>query len=141
MSKFLLRATLLGLAILGTASLPAEAFKKVNIGTRTKEYMKDFCTGGGRTYVEGQGQYGCISNCGDPGKTSDACGINCSEKDNQCYGWTPTMRNVRNPHDILGRPPLHGGLLQGGFGGLPTNAPSATGTPLPPPTAPAGRIN
>ena len=139
MSKLLLRTTLLGLAILGTATLPAEAVTKVNIGTRTKEYMKDLCTGGGRTYVEGQGQYGCISNCGDPSKTSDACGINCSEKDNQCYGWTPAQK-VSSPHDILGRPKLNGGLLEGGFG-MPTNAPSATGTPLPPRTSPAGKIN
>jgi hypothetical protein len=140
MSKLLLRATLLGFAILGTASLPAEAFKKTNIGTRTKEYMKGLCTGEGRQYVEGQGQYGCISNCGDPGKTSDACGINCSEKDNQCYGWSPGTQKVSNPRDILGRPTLSGGLLEGGFG-MPTNAPSATGTPLPPRTTPAGRIN
>jgi hypothetical protein len=140
MSKVLLRAGLLGFAILGAATFPAEAFKKVNIGTRTKDYMKSMCTGDGRTYVEGQGQYGCISNCGDPNKTSDACGINCSEKDNQCYGWTPGMQKVSNPRDILGRPKLNGGLLEGGFG-MPTNAPAPTGTPLPPRTSPAGRIN
>ena len=140
MSKFLLRATLLGLAIIGAATLPAEAVTKVNIGTRTKEYMKSLCTGDGRTYVEGQGQYGCISNCGDPGKTSDACGINCSEKDNQCYAWSPGTQKAGTPGDVLGRPKLNGGLLEGGFG-MPTNAPSAIGTPLPPRTAPAGRIN
>jgi hypothetical protein len=145
MSKLLLRSSLLGLAILAAATLPAAAEKKVNIGTRTKDYMKDLCTGDGRTYVEGQGQYGCISNCGDPSKTSDACGINCSEKDNQCYGWTPGRVVVRNPRDILGglklNGALNGGLLEGGGSGLPTNAPSATGTPLPPRGAPAGRIN
>jgi hypothetical protein len=140
MSKLLLRAGLLGLAIIAAATVPAAAFKKVNIGTRTKDYMKGLCTGEGRTYVEGQGQYGCISNCGDPSKTSDACGINCSEKDNQCYGWSPGTQKVSNPNNILGRPNLSGGLLEGGFG-MPTQGPAPTGTLLPPRTAPAGRIN
>ena len=83
------------------AMLPAEAFTKRDIGTRTKEYMKNFCTSPGQKYVEGQGQYGCISNCGDPKNTSDACGINCSEKDNKCYGWNPGMQVSSEPKDIM----------------------------------------
>ena len=102
--------------------------------------MKEFCTGGDRQYVEGQGQYGCISNCGDASKESDACGINCSEKDNQCYGWTPGMRHVTNPHDIFGRPKLGDSLLSGGAG-IRTNPPAPTGKPLPPPSAPPGKLN
>jgi hypothetical protein len=102
MSRLLFRAGLLSVAILAAMTLPAAAFKKVNIGTRTKEYMMELCTGPGRQYVEGQGQYGCISNCGDENNTSDACGINCSEKDNQCYGWTPARTRVIRSDAILG---------------------------------------
>jgi len=102
MRKLLLHSTLLGAAFLMAAALPAQAFVKKDIpGTRTKEYMKSFCTGGDRKYVEGQGQYGCISNCGDPKNTSDACGINCSEKDNKCYGWTPAMQPSTEPKDFI----------------------------------------
>jgi hypothetical protein len=139
MSRLLLRASLLSLAIFAATTLPAAAFQKVNIGTRTKEYMKDLCTGGGRQYVEGQGQYGCISNCGDAGKTSDACGINCSEQTNQCYGWSPgTGRRVSRPNDILG-PRLGGGVFEGGLG-RPPQGPATTGMAPPPSlTIPAGR--
>jgi hypothetical protein len=101
MPKLLLHSSLFGAAILMAAVLPAEAFNKRDIGTRTKEYMKNFCTGSDRKYVKGQGQYGCISNCGDPKNTSDACGINCSEKDNKCYGWTPAMQTSNEPKDII----------------------------------------
>ncbi len=101
MPKLLLRSSLLGAAILMAAALPADAFNKRDIGTRTKEYMKSFCTGSDRKYVEGQGQYGCISNCGDSKNTSDACGINCSEKDNKCYGWTPAMQTSTEPKDFI----------------------------------------
>ncbi len=109
MSRALVRASLLGCAIVALAVVPAAAFKKVNLpGTRTKEYMQDLCTGPGRQYVEGQGQYGCISNCGDSNRESDACGINCSEKTNECYGWTPARKiTSRRPADIL-RPNLGG---------------------------------
>ena len=142
MSRFLLlRASLLGLAILAATTLSAAAFTKVNIGARTKEYMKGMCTGGGRQYVEGGGQYSCLSNCGDSNKASDACGISCSEKDGQCYGWNPGMqRATTNPHDILGRPKLGGGLLENSFGSMQPNAPAPTGIPLPPRGAPAGGI-
>ncbi len=100
------RASLLGLAVLFATSLPAAAFKKVPIGTRTKDYMKSLCERPGRQYVEGQGQYGCISNCGDQNRESDACGINCSEKTNDCCGWTPARKvTSRRPADIL-RPRL-----------------------------------
>ena len=101
MPKLLLHSSLLGAAILVAAALPADAFNKRDIGTRTKEYMKSFCTGSDRKYVEGQGQYGCISNCGNPKNTSDACGINCSEKDNKCYGWTPAMQTSNEPKDFI----------------------------------------
>ena len=89
MFRTLRRASLLSLGIIAIMSLPAAAFTKIELGTRTKEYMKNLCSTGGRKYVEGQGQYGCISNCGDSKNASDACGINCSEKTNQCYGWSP----------------------------------------------------
>ena len=82
-------AGLLSLGVVATSS-PAAAFTKVKLGTRTKDYIKSLCsqmTGG--KYSEGQGQYGCISNCGGQGPTSDACGINCDEKTNECYGWSP----------------------------------------------------
>ena len=104
MSRTLLRASLFGLGIIFVVSSPATAFKKVNIGTRTKDYMQSLCGQVHGQYVEGQGQYGCISNCGDESKTSDACGINCSEKTSQCYGWTPARTISRNPKNIL-RPP------------------------------------
>jgi hypothetical protein len=109
MPKYLLHSSLLGVAILMVAAMPADAFNKRDIGTRTKEYMKNFCTGSDRKYVEGQGQYGCISNCGDPKNTSDACGINCSEKDSKCYGWTPAMQTSNEPKDIIRPKPADSG--------------------------------
>jgi hypothetical protein len=141
MSRLPLRAGLLGLAILAAATVPADAFKKVSIGKRTKDYMQGLCSGPGRTYVEGQGQYGCISNCGDSSQTSDACGINCSEQTNECYGWSPGTQRVTNPHQILGRPKFGGGLLENSFGSMQPNAPAPTGIPLPPRGAPSGTIN
>ena len=109
MVKALLRASLFVLAIVVIMSSPAAAFKKVNLpGTRSKDYMKDLCSSAHGQYVEGQGQYGCITNCGQQGQTSDACGINCSEKTNKCYGWTPSRtRSPRTPMGIL-HPPLRG---------------------------------
>jgi hypothetical protein len=139
----LIRVGLFGLAIAVMTHSDAAATKNINIGTRTKEYMKDLCTGPGRQYVEGQGQYGCISNCGDPKQASDACGINCSEKDNQCQGWSPGTQQARSPNDILGPrvPRLGGGLLEGGPR-MPTQGPAATGVaPSPSRSAPAGRLN
>jgi hypothetical protein len=107
MLKSAICAAFIGLAIVGTMSLPASAFKKVDLpGTRSKEYMKDLCTGSGRQYVEGQGQYGCISNCGDSQRESDACGINCSEETNKCYGWTPARRSASNKLQDILRPNL-----------------------------------
>jgi hypothetical protein len=105
-----LGAALLGVLLLGLSFLPAQAFKKVDLpGTRSKEYIKDLCSGPGQRYVEGQGQYGCISDCGQ-GRESDACGINCSEKTNKCYGWSPgTQKQARRPIDFL-RPPAGGKL-------------------------------
>jgi hypothetical protein len=90
MFRTLLGASLLSLSLIGIMSSPASAFTKIELGTRTKDYIKDLCktTTGGK-YQEGQGQYGCMSNCGGKEKASDACGINCNEKTNQCYGWSP----------------------------------------------------
>jgi hypothetical protein len=107
MLRILIRAGLFGVCIAALMSSPAAAFKKVNLpGTRTKEYMKDLCDTAHGQYVEGQGQYGCITNCGQQGMTSDACGINCSEKTSQCYGWTPSRgRPPRTPAAILNPPP------------------------------------
>ena len=57
---------LCGAVLLGLSIVPADAFKKTNLpGTRSKDYIKDLCSGPGRQYVEGQGQYGCISDCGE----------------------------------------------------------------------------
>jgi len=102
-----LRASLLGLGIIGLVSAPAAAFTKVPIGKRTKEYIKDLCrtTTGGK-YVEGQGQYGCISNCAGKEKASDACGINCSEKTTECYGWSPATERKRpsTPAEVMNPP-------------------------------------
>jgi hypothetical protein len=100
-----LRTGLLSLVILAMAAAPAMAFKKVNLqGTRSKEYMQSLCSQTGGQYLEGQGQYGCMTNCGDKSQASDACGINCSEKDNTCYGWSPAKRVTRNPKAILHPP-------------------------------------
>lgn len=108
MMRALFGAGLYGAVLLGLSSLPADAFKKTDLpGTRSKDYIKDLCTGPGRRYVEGQGQYGCISDCGQ-GRESDACGINCSEDTNKCYGWSPgTQKKVSRPIDFL-RPPVSG---------------------------------
>jgi hypothetical protein len=97
-----IRASLFGLCIIAIMHSPAAAFKKVNLpGTRTKDYMQSLCSQNNGQYIEGQGQYGCITNCGDPNKTSDACGINCSEQTNKCYGWSPARTVTRNPASIL----------------------------------------
>ena len=100
-----IRASLLMLGIVAITSTPAAAFKKVNIGTRTKDYMQDLCGKVGGQYLEGQGQYGCMTNCGGTRKASDACGINCSEKTNECYGWSPARKISHSPKAIL-QPPL-----------------------------------
>ena len=128
MPKLLLHSSLFGAAVLMTVVAPAEAFQKRDIGIRTKEYMKSFCTGSDRKYVEGQGQYGCISNCGDSRNTSDACGINCSEKDNKCYGWTPAMQTSNEPKDII-RPKQTGS----------SSPNTSSSSKLPPRTSPASR--
>jgi len=94
----------LGVGIVGTLSSPAAAFTKIPVGKRTKEYMREtLCKGPGRKYSEGQGQYGCMSNCGDAKLPSDACGINCSEKTNECYGWSPGTEGKKpgTPADVL----------------------------------------
>jgi hypothetical protein len=103
MLKTLIRAALFGLCIAAITGSPAAAFKKTNLpGTRSKGYMQDLCGSVHGQYVEGQGQYGCVSNCGEQGRASDACGINCSEKTNKCYGWTPARaRSSRSPIGIL----------------------------------------
>ena len=102
MFRTLLRANLLSLGIVAIMSLPADAFTKVNVGVRSKEYIKDLCKAPGRKYVEGQGQYGCISDCGGTQKASDACGLNCSEKTNECYGWSPgTEKKPTTPAEAL----------------------------------------
>ncbi len=103
----LLRASLFGLALIAITSSPAAAFKRVDLpGTRSKDYMKSLCDQVHGTYSEGQGQYGCTSNCGQQGQTSDACGINCSADTNKCYGWQPGRRRPpTNPFGIL-HPPL-----------------------------------
>jgi hypothetical protein len=138
MSKLLLRTGLLSVAILAAMTLPAVAFKKVNIGTRTKEYMMDLCTGAGRQYVEGQGQYGCISNCGNENNTSDACGINCSEKDNQCYGWSPSTKRVVRSDAILGP---RRSWFDGGFVAPAASWSALAGAPWSSRPASAGRMN
>jgi hypothetical protein len=98
-----LRAILFGLTIIAISISPSLAFKKTNLpGTRSKDYMKDLCSSSHGQYVEGQGQYGCVSNCGDQNRESDACGINCSDKTNKCYGWTPARKITnRSPKAIL----------------------------------------
>ena len=108
MFQTLLRAGLLSLGVMGIMSSAAGAFTKVELGTRTKDYMKSFCSQqSGAKYLEGQGQYGCVSNCGGKEKASDACGINCSEKTNQCYGWSPATEGKRpsTPKDVLNPAP------------------------------------
>ena len=98
------RLSLFGLVVVMMNS-PAAAFTKVPLqGTRTKEYIKDLCKH--FSYQEGQGQYGCMGNCGDPKLASDACGINCDEKTNKCYGWSPStnLSSQTQPTDILHPP-------------------------------------
>jgi hypothetical protein len=92
MFRTLLAASLLSLGIM---SSPAAAFTKIDLGTRTKDYIKSLCSQTSGKYQEGQGQYGCMSNCGGKEKASDACGINCSEKTNQCYGWSPGTEGTK----------------------------------------------
>jgi hypothetical protein len=106
MVRSLLRAGLLGLGIMAFASAPADAYTKVPIGKRTKEYIKDLCKSPGRKYVEGQGLYGCISNCNGKEKASDACGINCREKDNECHGWSPgtEKKSSSTPAEVMNPP-------------------------------------
>jgi hypothetical protein len=101
-------AALLGFGIAATMSVPAAAFTKVPIpGTRTKEYIKDLCDTEHGNYSEGQGQYGCMTNCGDSKLTSDACGINCSEETHECYGWSPATERNKPPrtHEEALKPP------------------------------------
>ncbi len=101
-----LRVGCFGLVAIGLMSSPAAAFQKVNLGTRSKDYIQGLCSQVGGQYLEGQGQYGCMTNCGGTQKASDACGINCSEQTSECYGWKPSR--VRSPHTPLGilRPPV-----------------------------------
>jgi hypothetical protein len=101
-------AGLLGFGVATLVSVPAEAFTKVPLpGTRTKEYIKDLCSTNHGNYAEGQGQYGCMTNCGDSKLASDACGINCSEETHECYGWSPaTERKAPStPEEALTPPP------------------------------------
>ncbi|GEM_PF-6352589 len=108
MSAFAFRAGLFGLAIMGLTSSPAFALKVDLPGTRSKDYIKDLCSQVHGQYLEGQGQYGCMTDCGGKGPTNDSCGINCSEETNKCYGWKPgRTRPPRTPIGIL-RPPLAG---------------------------------
>jgi hypothetical protein len=105
------RLSLFWLFVMITSS-PAAAFNKIDLpGTRTKEYMKDLCKNKG-SYLEGQGQYGCMTNCGHPGWASDACGINCSEKTNKCYGWSPSLNPQTPLADVL-HPPSGGAKSSG----------------------------
>jgi hypothetical protein len=100
----LVRSSLLGLGIMAIVSSPAAAFTKKDLGTRSKEYIKDLCNKNNGKYLEGQGQYGCMSNCGQADKASDACGINCSEKTKECYGWAPFLQSQPTPADALHPP-------------------------------------
>jgi hypothetical protein len=94
MLRFLVGPFLFGLALTVSINSPATAFNKIDLpGTRTKEYIEDLCTSAKGSFQEGQGQYGCMTNCSQPGLTSDACGINCSEKTNKCYGWSPAINS------------------------------------------------
>lgn len=105
MLKAQLGLGLSGLVLITIVSSPAAAFKKVDLpGTRTKGYMQDLCNQVQGQYVEGQGQYGCVTNCGDQSKENDACGINCSEDTNKCYGWTPGRSVPHSPVRILHPP-------------------------------------
>lgn len=107
----LVRSCLFGLGVIVVVNAsPAAAFNKVDLpGTRTKEYIKDLCKGAKGNYQEGQGQYGCMTNCGDSSQTSDACGINCSEKTSKCYGWTPKMNPPPPPPSEILHPSKSGG--------------------------------
>lgn len=100
-------AGLLGVGTAAIVTAPAVAFTKVPIpGTRTKEQIKDLCDSNHGNYSEGQGQYGCMTNCGDSKQTSDACGINCSEETHECYGWSPaTERKPPSTHEEALKPP------------------------------------
>jgi hypothetical protein len=101
-------ASLIGFGVAAITSSPAAAFTKVPLpGTRTKEYIKDLCSQNSGQYTEGQGQYGCITNCGDSKLTSDACGINCSEDTHECYGWSPATdrKQPSTPDEALKPPP------------------------------------
>jgi hypothetical protein len=100
----LVRSSLFGLGIMAIVSSPAAAFPKKDLGTRSKDYIKDLCQQSHGKYQEGQGQYGCMTNCGQADKASDACGINCSEKTNQCYGWAPDLKSQPTPADALHPP-------------------------------------
>jgi hypothetical protein len=109
----LARSALFGLGIIAAINSPATAFTKKDLpGTRSKDYIQDLCKTSKGKYVEGQGQYGCISNCGQPNQTSDACGINCDEKTNKCYGWAPDLKSQPTPAEVL-HPPA-GGAKSGG---------------------------
>lgn len=109
MFRIFVCACIIAVNIVAFTNTPVLA-KKVDLpGTRSKDYMKSLCGQVGGNYSEGQGQYGCTTNCGQQGQPSDSCGINCSEATNKCYGWTPgRTRPPRNPAGILH--PRLGGL-------------------------------
>jgi hypothetical protein len=110
MSVSYLRVCSIAVLATGLLSSPATAFKKNLQGTRSKEYIQGLCSQVNGQYLEGQGQYGCMTNCGGKGPTNDSCGINCSEKTNECYGWQPGRVRTRNPIEILH--PSSGGIKQ-----------------------------
>ena len=45
-----------------------------------------------------------MTNCGQQGLTSDACGINCSEKTSKCHGWSPAINSQTPPKEVLHPP-------------------------------------
>ncbi len=109
MVKTMARSWLFALGILTVVSAPAASFPHIDLpGTRSKEYIQDLCRTAKGKYLEGQGQYGCMTNCGQPGMASDACGINCSEKTNKCYGWAPDLTSRSTPADAV-HPPAKSG--------------------------------
>ena len=105
MLRTLAASFLFGFALIAFICSTAAAFNKIDLpGTRTKDYIKDLCRTVKGSFQEGQGQYGCMTNCGQQGLTSDACGINCSEKTNKCYGWSPSINSQTPPKEVLNPP-------------------------------------
>jgi hypothetical protein len=77
---------------------PAAAFNKIDLpGTRTKDPIKGLLRNCQRQLLGMTRPEWLHNKCGQQGLTSDACGINCSEKTSKCYGWSHNINSQTPP--------------------------------------------